>query len=192
MIFLVTVYQPSPRYGHCSVSYGKKVIVWGGVQKNSPQLTNHSSPQHVRFTSQVDIFNLSTGKWQNFDAGQGPPHPGFGSYKSAVVRGKTYFFGGTCGYPSCLHAELTEFDNSTLHWERIVANNSLEQPNVKQGHGMVSFQKDDGVDMLCIFGGFIVFSLQKQQRHPYTQNPGYPSLGWTGELHLFNLQTRKY
>ena len=102
-------YQPKGRKSHTAfVINDGNLYMWGGDQRglrDFPQV--HDSAEKMRFTSCVEIFDLSRGKWWQQPTSGKPPLAFYG-YSSAVIGNDIYYFGGCCpnGGDGCYHNSI--------------------------------------------------------------------------------------
>ena len=96
-------YEPVPKFGHHTTIVGEKLYLWGGWQKEFPEV--HSSDEKTHLTSTVDVFNLHKGEWEKVEI-FGQPPLGVRGYVCTAVGSDIYYFGGYCGHDWCRHCSL--------------------------------------------------------------------------------------
>ena len=165
---------------------GDSLYLWGGDQPNFPKV--HNSDEKRRLTSQVQIFNITSGKWDS-KLTRGNPPLGVSGYSCTTLNSKIYYFGGFCRHDICYHNSLNELDTSTLSWTQISPTND-RRPVMKRGFGGMILTEYGGVHCLLVIGG--------SGSPPSTQLPQaeYISLSSgrvrTNEQNLYNMSTSKY
>uniref|UniRef100_A0A1X7TMD3 Protein kinase domain-containing protein n=1 Tax=Amphimedon queenslandica TaxID=400682 RepID=A0A1X7TMD3_AMPQE len=175
--------QLNERAGHCTVSVGDSLYVWGGAQAGLPKV--HDSEEKIRFTSNIQHFTPSTGQWIT-RATTGTPPLGVIQYCCTAINDLLYYFGGWCGHDSCYHNSITQLDTVSLQWREL----EPTRPVMKRGYGgMISFEHD-GVHHLLMIGGM--------GSKPAVQLPHYkyiklPNGRWrTNEHSIYNISSRKW
>ena len=105
MIYLCSgsKYEPVPKFGHHTAIVGEKLYLWGGWQKDFPEV--HSSDEKTDLTSTVDVLNLHKGEWEKVEI-FGQPPLGVRGYVCTAVGSNIYYFGGYCGHDWCRHYSL--------------------------------------------------------------------------------------
>ena len=172
-------YEPQARFRHCCYSVGQNVYVYG-----------HSVHMTVPLPSGVvDVFNLPSGRWQQLPT-TGPPAPGVHGSVCAVVGNCAFFFGGlhTVDGVLQLYNTIHKLDVISMHWKELEPAKHGTAPMEKYNAGMVSYYESN----LLVFSG-----CGRLPADPHTGPANYvPSLrlahlrlGWTNELHLFDLQS---
>ena len=89
------------------------MYLWGGGPINLPQV--HNNEKKRRLTSQVYIFDITSGNW-DIKSTKGSPPLGVSGYFCATVKEKIFYFGGWCRHDNCYHNILNELDTSILTW----------------------------------------------------------------------------
>lgn len=111
----------------------------------------------------------------------------------AMLGGKMYCFGswmlGICT------ATVFELDMKDMCWHRIDPISNKNMPLLKNKAGMVTY----GSDMLFVFGGYgypaMGQPLQSGAAYVVEREGdvlGWPTLGWTNEMHLFHLMKKEW
>ena len=163
---------PPERTFHRSVVVQDKVYIWGGLQDDLPEV--HDSPQKQEFLSEIDVFELRTGAWENITTiGEVPL--GVAAYACTAVGDLVYYFGGLCGHgEDCLHNSLSSLNTKLLKWTEIVpTTESVENsPMRKTWCGMVPFKSEGDLeegeeDLLLVVGGHGIFPKSKQPGADY-------------------------
>ena len=128
---------------------GDALYLWGGVSQDLPHV--HNSEQKKRVTSKVQIFDITTGKWNN-QSTRGNPPLGVEGYLCTTVNNKIYYFGGKCGHGLCYHNSLNELNISTLTWTQLQSTDDSIIV-MKRGHGGMMSSEQAGHHCLLIIGG---------------------------------------
>ena len=162
---------------------GDALYLWGGDSDDLPDV--HNSEEKKRVTSQVQIFDITTGKWNN-QSTRGNPPLGVVGYFCTTINNKIYYFGGYCGHDFCFHNSLNELDTSTLTWTQL-------QPTddnitvMKRGYGGIMSSEQAGHHCLLIIGGHgSPPSIQLPQAQYYHFLDGRVS---TNEHNIYDLTT---
>ena len=160
---------------------GDNLYLWGGNEV--PQV--HNNDEKRRLTSQITIFNITSGIW-NSRPTNGRPPLGVKGYLCTSINDKIYYFGGWCYHDSCYHNNLNELDISTLTWTQL-------QPTddnitvMKRGYGGIMSSEQAGHHCLLLIGG--IGSLPSIQL-PQAQYYQFPSgRVRTNEHNLYDLTT---
>ena len=125
------------------------MYIWGGGQYNLPQV--HNSYQKNRLTSQIEIFNITSGKWDSKPTSGDPPL-GVAGYVCTTFKDKIYYFGGWCFHGDCYHNSIFQLDTSTYTWTQL-------QPTddniavMKRGCGCIMSTEYEGQYRLLMIGG---------------------------------------
>ena len=165
---------------------GDSLYLWGGYQPNLPEV--HNNDEKRRLTSQVQIFNITSGKWDTKHA-KGDPPLGVGSYSCTTLNNKIYYFGGDCYHDNCYHNSLNELDTSTLTWTQISPTDD-RRPVMKRGYGCMVLTEYGGVHRLLVIGGFGSPPSTKLPQAQYIQLSN--GAVCTNEQNLYNISTSKY
>ena len=179
-------YKLNERITHHTQVIGDSLYLWGGVQPNLPKV--HNNDEKKRLTSQVQIFKITSGKWDSKST-RGNPPMGVVSYSYAVFRNKIYYFGGWCYHDNCYHNSLNELDTSTLTWTQISPTDDT-RPVMKRAYGGMMLNEYGGVHRLLIVGGI--------GSPPSTKLPQAQYILFsngrvrTNEQNLYNISTSKY
>ena len=128
---------------------GDSLYLWGGDQPNFPKV--HSNNEKRRLTSQVQIFNINSGKWDS-KLTRGNPPLGVSGYSCTTLNNKIYYFGGFCRHDICYHNSLNELDTSTLTWTQISPTDD-RRPVMKRGFGGMMLTEYGGVHKILVIGG---------------------------------------
>ena len=165
---------------------GDALYLWGGESDDLPHV--HNSEEKKKVTSHVQVFDITTGKWNN-QSTRGNPPLGVTGYFCTTIEDKIYYFGGYCGHDECFHNSLHELNISTLTWTQL-------QPTtdsiavMKRGFGGMMSSKLGGIAgqySLLIVGGYGVTTSKYQPRAQYYQLPS--GRVCTNEHNLYDLTT---
>ena len=179
-------YKLERRAAHHTQVIGDSLYLWGGDQPNLP--TVHNNDEKRRLTSQIQIFNITSGKW-NTKSTRGNPPLGVISYSCTTFNNKIYYFGGYCGHDNCYHNSINELDTSTLTWTQISPTDD-RRPVMKRGYGGMMLAKHGGVYCLLVIGGIGSPPSTKLPQAQYIQFPS--GRVRTNEQNLYNISTSKY
>ena len=128
---------------------GDNLYLWGGESDDLPHV--HSSEEKRRVTSHIQIYNITTGKWNN-QSTRGNLPLGVGGCLCTSANDKIYYFGGYCGHDSCFHNSLHEFNISTFTWTQL-------QPTddsicvMRRASGCMMSSEQAGHHYLLLIGG---------------------------------------
>ena len=165
---------------------GDSLYLWGGDQPNLPYI--HNNNEKKRLTSQVQIFNITSGKWDTKPT-RGNPPLGVISYSCTTFNNKIYYFGGSCGHDFCYHNSLNELDTSTLTWTQISSTDD-RRPVMKRGTGGIMLTEYGGVHCLIVIGGLGSPPSTKLPQAQYIQLPS--GRVCTNEQNSYNISASKY
>ena len=126
---------------------GDFLYLWGGNKVPSV----HNNKEKRRLTSQIAIFNITSGIW-NSRLTSGYPPLGVQGYLCTSINSKIYYFGGWCYHDSCYHNSLNELDISTLTWTQLQSTNDSIAV-MKRGYGGIMSSEQAGKCCLLIIGG---------------------------------------
>ena len=124
--------------------------MWGGDSDDLPDV--HNNEDKKRVTSHIQIFDITTGKWNN-QSTRGSPPLGVDGYFCTTVDDKIYYFGGYCGHDECFHNSLHELNISTLTWTQLQTTDDRIVVMRRSSGGMIS-SKEAGQHCLLFIGGF--------------------------------------
>ena len=165
---------------------GDSLYLWGGLQPNFPRV--HNNDEKKRLTSQVQIFNIISGKWDTKHTIGNPPL-GLVRYSCTTLNNKIYYFGGWCRHENCFHNSLNELDISTLTWTQIFPTDDI-RPVMKRGYGGMMLTEYGGVHRLLVIGGQ---GSPPSIKLPQAQYIDFPDgRVRTNEQNLYNISTSKY
>ena len=126
---------------------GDNLYLWGG--NDVPQV--HDNDEKRRLTSQIAIFNITSGLWSSRLTNGSPPL-GVKGYLCTSSNDKLYFFGGWCNHSNCFHNSLNELDILTLTWTQLQpTDNSIAI--MKRGFGGIMSSEQAGHHYLLFIGG---------------------------------------
>ena len=141
--------------------------------------------EKMRVTSQVQVFNITTGKWNN-QSTRGNPPLGVRGYFCTIVEDKIYYFGGYCGHDHCYHNSLNELNISTLTWTQLQPTDDNITVMKRGFGGMMSSEQVGHHCLLFIGGGGYPPSIQLPQAQYYQLPSGRLR---TNEHNLYDLTT---
>ena len=128
---------------------GDNLYLWGGSQINLPQV--HNNDEKRRLTSEVEIFNITSGKWVSIPTSGDPPL-GIAGYVCTTFKDKIYYFGGWCYHDNCYHNAIFQLDTSTYTWTQLQPTNDRIAV-MKRAYGGIMSTEHDGRHSLLIIGG---------------------------------------
>ena len=160
---------------------GDNLYLWGG--NRVPFV--HNNDEKRRLTSEIAIFNITSGLW-NFKLINGSPPLGIKGYLCTSSNDKIYFFGGWCQHDSCFHNSLNELDISTLTWTQLQPTDDSITV-MKRGYGGIMSSEQAGHHCLLLVGGIgSPPSTQLPQAQCYQCPDGKIS---TNEQNVYDLKT---
>ena len=177
--------EPAGRCDHSTAVVDNQLYLWGGDQDGMPNV--HDSAKKRQFLSSVEVFDVSTGCWEQRTT-RGTPPLGVMGYCCVAVMNELHYFGGECGHSgSCYHNSVHTLSTSTLQW-RMLAPSTTEggAPMQKDRCGMVHFT-DGEEDLLYVVGGW-GHAVPSSPQHGAQYLPVYSSVR-TNEQHIFSLST---
>ena len=172
---------------HSTILVTNKLYGWGGDQKDLPRPLVHDSEDKRKITSTVDIFELSTFKWERKSTTSNPP-AGVLNYACTNIKNSVLYFGGDCKQFDCFHNNLYDLNTLTLNWNEIIITTTDNIPMRKIGCGMISFNMN-GEDHLFLSGGMGPTPLTRQRHAQYIPSPKNPHISYTNEIHCMNVST---
>ena len=162
---------------------GDNLYLWGG--NNVPLV--HNNDEKRRLTSQIAIFNITSGIWNSRPTNGSPPL-GVKGCLSTSTNTKMYYFGGWCHHNICFHNSLNELDISTLTWTQLQSTDDSITV-MKRGYGGIMSSEQAGHHCLLIIGGGgSLPSIQLPQAQYFQYSDGIVS---TNEQNIYNLKTGK-
>ena len=160
---------------------GHNLYLFGGFQVPSV----HDNDEKRRLTSQIAIFNITSGVW-NFRSTSGNAPLGVKGYLCTSINDKIYYFGGWCHHDICYHNSLNELDISTFTWSQLQSTNDSITV-MKRGYGGIMSSEQSGQHRLLFIGGHgSPPSIQLTQAQYYQLPNGRVS---TNEQNIFDLAT---
>ena len=165
---------------------GDTLYLWGGGPPNLPEV--HDNDEKKRLTSQVEIFNITSGKWDSKPT-RGNPPLGVVGYSCTTFNKTIYYFGGYCCHDICYHNSLNELDTSTLTWTQISPTDD-KRPVMKRGYGGMMLTEYGGVHHFLVIGGLGSPPSTKLPQAQYIQFSS--GTVRTNEQNLYNISTSKY
>ena len=164
---------------------GDSLYLWGGLQSSLPAV--HINYKKRRLISQIQIFNITSGKWDTKPT-RGNPPLGVRGYSCTTFNNKIYYFGGWCGHDMCHHNSLNELDTSTLTWTQISPTDD-RRPVMKRCTSGMMLTEYRGVNRLLVIGGTGSPPSTKLPQAHYIQFPN--GRVRTNEQNLYNISTSK-
>ena len=107
-------YKLDVRVDHSTQVIGDNLYLWGG---NEVPFV-HNNDEKRKLTSQIALFNITSGIW-SFRPTNGSPPLGVKGYLCTSSNDKIYYFGGWCHHNHCYHNSLNELDISILTWTQL-------------------------------------------------------------------------
>ena len=179
-------YKLDKRAWHSTQVIDDSLYLWSGDQPNFPKV--HNNNEKKRLTSQVQVFNIISGKWDTKPT-RGNPPLGVSGYSCATLNNKIYYFGGFCRHDICYHNSLNVLDTSSLTWTQISPTDD-RRPVMKRGFGGMMLTEYEGVHRLVVIGGS---GSPPSTQLPQTQYIQLPSGRIrTNEQNIYNMSTSKY
>lgn len=184
-------YRPGKRRGACSCidqETGEAYVFRGYPGDRTMNGQNRPTTEDLH----IAVFDFATQEWtkRNFDESGKWPSAEAGA-NCTIIDGKLYHFGGW--EVGDLSNDVHSLDLEKLLWRQLEPADASHQPLLKNKCGMVPY----GKTMLVIFGGYgyprpgvatqpgATYNWERQVLHG-----GY--IGWTNEMHLFDLVARKW
>ena len=121
-----------------------------------------------RLTSQVQIFDITSGKWDTKPT-KGNPPLGVYAYSCITLNNKIYYFGGWCAHGKCFHNSLNKLDASTLTWTQISPTDDRRLV-MKRSYGDIMLSEYGGVHHLLVIGGLGSLPSTKLPQAQYIQS----------------------
>ena len=160
---------------------GDNLYLWGGNKVPSV----HNNDEKRRLTSQIAIFNITSGIWNSRPTNSSPPL-GVKAYLCTSSKDNIYFFGGWCHHDICFHNSLNELNISTLTWTQLQSTDDSITV-MKRGYGGIMSSEQAGHHYLLIIGGRgSPPSLQLPQAQYFQYPDGRVS---TNEQNIYDLTT---
>ena len=164
--------------------YKYNLYIWCGLQWFLPE----THEKLAEFTSCIDIFNLSTGKWKESPTTGNPPL-GVTGYASAVIDNDIIYFSGWCAHRGCYHNSIYSLNVDTLTWKELSPTNPYTGPMMKSECGMVPVKIDEKDCLLIICGKGPSVNTPKQKDAEYIGFDLDTLL--TNEHHYYDISTGK-
>ena len=169
---------PLPRFDHISVRVGSRVVVQGGLTKNSSEKCRKC------LHSMVDIFDLHSESWEQRPVTGDAPSPGTYLAASASLHDDLFSFGGTDG--SQFFNTLHRLDTEKFSWSQVSPQNADGAPMPKYGCGIMAFG-----NYLGVFGGYGVPRRPTEPQSFIKDTRFTDGSGWTNEFHIYNVAEGK-
>ena len=185
IVFSTEQYKLGGRIDHSPQVIGDNLYLWGGGPH--PDLPKIHNDEKRRLTSQVEIFNITSGKWASKPTSGDPP-VGIGGYVCTTFKDKIYYFGGWCYHDNCYHNAIFQLDTSTYTWTQLQPTDDRIAV-MKRGYGGMMSTEHEGQYRLLIIGGVgSPPSTQVPQAQYFQYTHGRVS---TNEHNLFDISTGK-
>ena len=157
------------------------LYLWGGNEVPSV----HNNDEKRRLTSQIAIFNITSGIW-NSRPTNGDPPLGVQGYFCTSINTKLYYFGGWCRHDICYHNSLNELDVSTFTWTQLQPTDDNIRV-MRRASGGVMSSEQAGQHCILVIGGIGPQpSIQLPQAQYYKLPYGGVS---TNEHNIYDLTT---
>ena len=142
----------------------------------------HNNDEKRRLTSQIAIFNITSGIW-DFRPTNGSPSLGVREYLCTSSNDKIYYFGGWCHHNHCFHNCLNELNISTLTWTQLQPTDDNITVMKRASGGIMSSEQA----RLLVIGGY---GSPPSTQLPQAQYSRYPDdLISTNEQNIYDLTT---
>ena len=177
--------EPAGRSHHSTAVVDNQLYLWGGDQYGMPKV--HDSAEKCQFFSNLEVFDVNTGCWEQRTT-RGTPPLGVYGYSCVAVRNELHYFGGECGHSSCYHNSVHTLSTSTLQWRKLAPSTTKGGAPMQKSHcGMVHFT-DGEEDLLYVVGGWGHAAPSSPQHGAQYLPDGYGEVR-TNEQHIFSLST---
>ena len=165
---------------------GDNLYLWGGgPHPDLPKV--HNNDEKTRLTTQVEIFNITSGKWDSISTSGDPPL-GVAGYVCTTFKDKIFYFGGWCYHDNCYHNAIFQLDTSTYTWAQLQSTDESIAVTKRSNGGIMSTEFE-GQHRLLIIGGY---GLPPSTQIPQAQYFQFPSGNIsTNEHNLFDVLTSK-
>ena len=173
------------RSEHSTVVINNTLYCWGGDQKDLPQV--HDSEEKRKITSSIDLFNLTTFKWERRST-TGTPPVGVLGYACTSIAKNIFYFGGDCKPDECYHNNLYELNSFNNNWREIENSTPDNVPMKKIRCGMISYYINGECNLL-VLGGFGPVPVTTHSHSQYIVHPKYPNKCYTNEAHIMCVTT---
>ena len=168
--------EPSPRWGHFSAPVEGQVYLYGGRTKD---FTKEKS----KLSSTVHVFDSYFESWKEPAVAEGPFPPGLYVGACASSGHHVYVYGGA--YDTQWQGSLHQLNCKTMKWTQL--STPGHGPMRKVGCGLVTYG-----DQLVLFGGYGLPSGPTQPGAEFIKDTNYTdNIGWSNELHSFNVKEGK-
>ena len=177
-------FEPAGRGAHSTAVVWENLLLWAGDQNEAPRV--HDSAEKRAFLSQVEVFHMQKGSWEQ-QATSGAPPLGMEGYACVAVDSDLHYFGGYCGHGDCYHNSVHKLSTSSFQWRMLAPTTTEGRGPMRKGLcGMVSF-KDGEEDFLFVVGGDGPTPSSHQPGAQYEQPDAEIII--TNEQHMFSLST---
>ena len=167
---------------HTNCIIGDKLWIWGG---DRPGVTPvHESIEKSRFTSSINVLDLSNSTFNNISTTGTPPN-GTRRYSCCSIGNDIYYFGGSSKPSECYHNNLFVLNIKSKEWREIKCDNG---PMEKEGCGMIPFSIN-GQDYILVIGGYGPLPSNPPSHAKYTGTCICPSHFYTNEVHIMCVST---
>jgi N-acetylneuraminic acid mutarotase len=195
--------KPFVRMGHVSCSYGRFIILWGGLNRNNNQEENgenvdlqEQQQNLIEQNSLIWVFDTDIEKWYSIAYEQDDAAPPILSGAFPVIHDDhLYLFGGSFrtyfrGFPDTYSNKLYKFNLKALKWETIEPKSKLPSPRDK-----ISGWKDE--NGLFFWGGFgSSFDGFLHENGQFVEISNFLNLnrrlGWNNQLLYYNVKNETW
>ena len=182
MSFSIGQYKLNGRIEHSTQVIGDNLYLWGG--NDVPFV--HNNDEKNRLTSQIAMFNITSGIWNSRPTNGNPPLGVYGCL-CTLINDKIYHFGGWCPHGRIrYHNSLNELDISTLTWTQLQPTDDSITVMKRGNGGIMSSEQAGHHCLLIIGGGGSLPSIQLPQAQYYQYHDGTIS---TNEQNIYDLTT---
>ena len=168
------------RTGHSTVVIDNTFYCWGGEQKHIPKV--HDNKEKQKITSSIDLFHLSSFKWERRPT-TGTPPAGVRDYACTDIENNIFYYGGCCKPGDCYRNNLYKLNSLNNNWREVVNSTPDNVPMKKIRCGMISY-KINGKYNLLLLGGYGPVPVTTHSHSQYIPDPNIPNLCFTNEVHM--------
>ena len=163
---------------------GDNLYLWGG---NEVPFV-HNNDEKRRLTSQIAIFNITSGLWNSRPTNGSPPLGVKGYLCTSISDTKIYYFGGWCQHDQCYHNSVNEMNTYTLTWTQLQPTDDSITV-MRRAFGGIKSTEHGGVYRLLCIGGVGSPPSTKLSHAQYHQLPS--GRVRTNEQNIYDLTTGK-
>ncbi len=144
---------PRPRWAHCCVCVGGKILLWGGIDEHRDDIP----------ASVVQTLGPTSGRWGTVHTTGTAPLAVCASAAVAVGR-RLYNFGGGQPYSKDLHC----MDSALMEWMKMETSNPSDGPSPKFSFGFIR----RGEEELVVVGGELGDGIHTTEIHAISIREG--------------------